>query len=87
MVARSDASTIDTGSSATISRRSQQQRARHHDALPLTAGELVRIAAEDFLGPQADGAQCLLDQPRVLPRASPRGGTLRTGVVSTWSTR
>ena len=44
----------------------QQQRARHHDALPLPAGELVRIAAEDFLGTQADGAQCLLDQPSSL---------------------
>ena len=42
--------------------RAQQQRARHHDALALAAAELMRIAAEDLLGPQADRAQRVLDQ-------------------------
>ena len=43
--------------------RPDQERARHHDPLPLAAAQLMRIAAERLLRPQADGLQRSLDQP------------------------
>jgi hypothetical protein len=46
-VARNDASTIETGSSATIT-FGRNKRARHHHALALAARELAREAAEDL---------------------------------------
>ena len=42
--------------------RLQQERPRHHHALPLAAGELVREAAKCFFGAQAHCAQDVLDQ-------------------------
>jgi hypothetical protein len=60
IVARNEASTIETGSSA-----------RHHDALALAARKLVREAAEDLLRLQTDRAQCLADP---LPGLGTGGG-------------
>ena len=68
-MARSEASTIETGSSATIRRGLQQQRARDNDALALAAGQLVREAAERLLRPQADRRQRLVHHAAA-PRAS-----------------
>ena len=80
IVARSDASTIDTGSSAMIRRGADQRRARHHDPLPLAAAQLVRVAAERLFRAQPDGLQRLLDQrPRLGLAAKP----VATGVSST----
>ena len=42
--------------------RPDEQGARHHDPLPLPAAQLMRIAAEGFLGPQPDRPQRSLDQ-------------------------
>ena len=81
MVARSDASTIETGSSAMMMRGLEQQGAGDHDALALAAAQLVRIAPERLFGAQADAVQRLFDQlPALRPDfASPN---LAMGVVS-----
>ena len=47
---RTDASSEATGSSATSTFGSQHQRAGDDDALPLAAGQLVRVAQEEPLG-------------------------------------
>ena len=60
MLARSDASTIDTGSSAISRRGLQQQRAGDVDALALAARKLVREAAEHVLRAQPDRGQRLV---------------------------
>ena len=57
-----DTSRAETGSSATISLRPQRERAGDADALPLAAGELVRVAVV-VLGVQADELQQVLDGP------------------------
>src|SRR6476659_886760 len=50
--------------------RAQQQRARNHHTLALSAAELMRVTAEDLLGAQTDSAQCILDPvARFGPRA------------------
>ena len=41
---RTEASRLDTGSSATSRRGLEDHRARDHDALALAAGDLVRVA-------------------------------------------
>ena len=55
-----ETSSAETGSSAMISFGSQRQRPRDADALPLAAGELVRVAVV-VLGAEADALEQLLD--------------------------
>ena len=57
---RSEASTIDTGSSATISAGLRDQRPGDRDALQLAARQLVREAPADLGERQADLAQRLV---------------------------
>ena len=66
---RSEASTIETGSSATISDGLGDQRAGDGDALQLAAGQLVREAAPDLGQRQPDLAQRLVGG-RVARRAA-----------------
>ena len=70
---RSEASTIDTGSSATISAGAGDQRARDRDALQLAARQLVREAAADFGERQADLLQRLVGWPRSSARRASAG--------------
>ena len=55
-----ETSSAETGSSATITFGLERQRPGDADALPLAAGELVRVAVV-VLGVQADGVHQLLD--------------------------
>ena len=55
-----ETSSAETGSSQTMKRRLERERARDADALALPAGELVRIALR-HVGEQADLAQQRLD--------------------------
>jgi hypothetical protein len=62
-MARSEASSIETGSSATIRQaRLQQEGTRQHNALPLSAAELVRVFAQDLVGPQPHHFEALLHE-------------------------
>ena len=49
-----ETSSAETGSSQTMKRRLQRERARDADALALAAGELVRIALRACCAQQAD---------------------------------
>ena len=57
---------METGSSARMMLRLEDQRARHHDALTLAAAQLVRIAAQRLLRAQPDRLQRLLDHVPLL---------------------
>ena len=62
--------------------RVEQQRARHHDALALTAAQLMRIAAERLLRAQPGQPQAFVDAAVAPLLASVASPNLRTGVVS-----
>ena len=73
---RSEASTIDTGSSATISAGDGDQRAGDRRALQLAARQLVRKAPVHLGERQADLLQRLVGAPR---RARSLRGRRRSG--------
>ena len=66
-----DTSSADTGSSQTMISGLERQRAGDADALPLTAGELVRVAV-DVVGVEPDERRAA---PAPRRRRSPRGTT------------
>ena len=76
---RSEASTIDTGSSATISFGVGDQGARHRDALQLPARQLVREAAADFGERQADALRALRPRSLASRRSSRRAAEAARG--------
>ena len=68
---RIETSSIDTGSSATISSGSITSAPGDHDALPLAAGQLVRVAARELRRrAQARGLERGGDPARRAPRAT-----------------
>ncbi len=53
---------METGSSARKILELHQEGARHHNALPLPAAQLVRVAPQRILWLETGQAQTLLDQ-------------------------
>ncbi len=80
---RSEASIIETGSSATISFGLGDQRARHRDALQLPAGQFVGKAALDLGHGQPDALQRLVGD--VVPRCAMPAPAKRWAVANRYS--
>ena len=78
-----DTSSADTGSSRTIRRGCERQRAGHADPLALAARELVRVAVE-VLGVQPDPLEQLPDLRLHLSAGVP---WRRSGAPMIWPTR